>query len=158
VGRQEKETPDEVIVREMDANDRAAWAEMRSALWPDDTPQAHAAAIDELLKSDANWGFVAEILYDGIVGFAEVAIRNYANGCDSRPVAFLEGIWVRPELRRRGIGSSLVRHAEALLVSQGFRELGSDTEINNRASQKAHLAWGFSETERVVYFRKTLKG
>lgn len=141
----------------MDADDRAAWVDLRNALWPDDTPQAHAGMIDELLRSDENWGLVAEMPDGEIVGFAEVAIRKYANGCDTRPVAFLEGIWVRPELRRRGIGASLVRHAEALLISHGFRELGSDTEINNRASQEAHLAWGFSETERVVYFRKTLK-
>jgi aminoglycoside 6'-N-acetyltransferase I len=92
-----------------------------------------------------------------IAGFAEVAIRKYANGCDTRPVAFLEGIWVKPELRRRGIGASLIGHAETFLASRGFRELGSDTYIDNRASQDAHRAWGFSETERVVYFRKILK-
>jgi len=89
-----------------------------------------------------------------IAGFAEVAVRKYANGCDTRPVAFLEGISVKPELRRRGIGASLIRHAEALLAERGFRELRSDTYIDDRQSQAAHLAWGFSETERVVYFRK----
>lgn len=146
-----------VAIREMDARDRAAWAEMRTALWPDETPQAHAEAISELLNSDENWGFVAETLDGEITGFAEVAIRKYANGCDTRPVAFLEGIWVKPEFRRRGIGAALIAHAEALLVPQGFRELGSDTQIDNRPSQDAHRAWGFSETERVVYFRKILK-
>ncbi len=34
--------------------------------------------------------------------------------------------------------------------------MGSDTEIENGASQAAHSAWGFCETERVVYFRKLL--
>lgn len=29
-------------------------------------------------------------------------------------------------------------------------------QLVNQASQAAHRAWGFSETERVVYFRKTL--
>jgi len=69
---------------------------------------------------------------------------------------FLEGIWVRPKFRRQGIGARLIRHIEAFLVSQGFRELGSDTQIDNLESQIAHRAWGFSETERVVYFRKDL--
>ena len=49
-----------------------------------------------------------------------------------------------------------LRASEALLVERGFRELGSDTYIDNRQSQAAHLAWGFSETERVVYFLKIL--
>lgn len=142
----------------MNADDRAAWAEMRHSLWPDDAAQAHTEAIDEMLKSNEYWGFAAETLDGDLVGFAEVAIRKYANGCDTRPVAFLEGIWVKPEVRRRGIGALLVGHAEAFLGSNGFRELGSDTEISNSASQEAHLAWGFSETERVVYFRKILKG
>lgn len=43
-----------ITIREMDTKDRAAWAKVRIALWPDDTPQAHAEAIDELLKSDEN--------------------------------------------------------------------------------------------------------
>jgi aminoglycoside 6'-N-acetyltransferase I len=100
-----------ITVREMDTKDRAAWAKMRFALWPDDTPQAHAEAIGELLESDGNWGFIAEMPNGESAGFAEVAIRKYANGCDTRPVGFLEGIWVKPELRRRGIGASLIGHA-----------------------------------------------
>lgn len=107
-----------------------------------------------LARGDA-WGFIAEV--DGAaIGFAEVAIRPYANGCDSQPVAFLEGIWVAEPARRRGIGAQLVAHIEAFLLARGFCELGSDTPLANRASQDAHRRWGFAETERVVYFRKPL--
>jgi aspartate racemase len=143
-------------VREMRADDRPAWAEMRGALWPDETPQAHTDMIDGLLDSGDAWNFVAETRDGRPVGFAEIAIRPYANGCETRPVPFLEGIWVNEQFRRRGIGGRLIQHAEALLWAHGFRELGSDTELDNRASQSAHRAWGFSETERVVYFRKAL--
>src|SRR5262245_8619380 len=115
---------------------------MRTALWPDETPLTHAKMIHELLG-------------DG--DFAEIAVRKYANGCNTRPVAFLEGVWVRPQFRRQGIGRRLLAHAETLLAARGFRELGSDTWIDDCTSQAAHLAWGFSETERVVYFRKILK-
>jgi hypothetical protein len=96
----------EIKVRVMDAGDRAAWAEMRAALWPDETALAHAEEIDELLAGGEAWGFVAEHSDGGAAGFAEVAIRKYANGCDSRPVAFLEGIWVRPQLRRADFANS----------------------------------------------------
>jgi aminoglycoside 6'-N-acetyltransferase I len=146
-----------VVVREMRAADRAAWAEMRAVLWPGEGSEAHLAEIDEIFKSREAWGFIAEMPADGaIAGFAEIAIRNYANGCDTRPVAFLEGIWVRPALRRRGIGGRLIRYAEAFLIARGWRELGSDTLFDNDASQAAHRDWGFSETERVIYFRKIL--
>jgi ribosomal protein S18 acetylase RimI-like enzyme len=89
-------------------------------------------------------------------GFAEIAIRPYADGCDSQPVPFLEGIWVKAELRRQGIGARLIKHIETFLTARGFRELGSDTPIDNDASQAAHLGWKFTETERVIYFRKDL--
>ena len=147
----------EFAVRQMSVNDRVIWAEMRIALWPDEALPAHTATIDELLGDNDVWGLIAEATDGGAVGFAEIAMRKYANGCDTQPVAFLEGVWVNPQFRRRGIGTRLIAHAEALLAARGFRELGSDTQINNHASQAAHVAWGFSETERVVYFRKLLK-
>ena len=145
-----------ILVREMQVSDRAAWAQMRSALWPDETKAAHAEMIETLLRSKDAWGFIAEM--DGTpAGFAELAIRDYANGCDIAPVPFLEGIWVSPLRRRQGIGARLIVHIEAFVRARGFCEMGSDTPIDNCASQAAHRSWGFSETERVVYFRKRLK-
>ena len=146
----------EFTVRQMGAADKAAWAKMRSALWPDHVPQAHAKMIDDLLNDQDMWGFVAQAANGKALGFAEIAIRKYANGCDTRPVAFLEGVWVRPQFRRRGVGARLIAHIEAFLVEHGFRELGSDAGMNNVGSHAAHFSWGFSETERVVYFRKIL--
>jgi aminoglycoside 6'-N-acetyltransferase I len=147
----------EFIVRQMGTSDRLIWAEMRTALWPDETPPEHDKTVDELLGDRDFLALIAETTDDTAVGFAEIAVRKYANGCDTQPVAFLEGVWVKPQFRRRGIGAGLIAHAEALLAARGFRELGSDTWIEDRTSQAAHLAWGFSETERVVYFRKILK-
>jgi aminoglycoside 6'-N-acetyltransferase I len=146
----------EFLIREMTTADRAAWAEMRAELWPSEPADAHFAAIEGILNSGDAWGFIAEAPECASVGFAEIAIRKYANGCDTQPVPFLEGIWVKPIFRRRGVGAQLIGYAEAALASRGFRELGSDTELHNRTSQAAHLSWGFAETERVVYFRKEL--
>jgi aminoglycoside 6'-N-acetyltransferase I len=146
---------DHCIVRAARAADRAAWAAMRAALWPEEDTEALMRGIDALLARGDAWGFIAEI--DGTaIGFAEVATRPYANGCDSQPVAFLEGIWIAEPARRRGIGKQLIAHIEAFLLARGFRELGSDTQLANLASQDAHRRWGFAETERVVYFRKLL--
>ncbi|HEY1504826.1 MAG TPA: GNAT family N-acetyltransferase [Stellaceae bacterium] len=128
---------------------------MRVALWPEEDAEAHGRGIDALLARGDAWGFIAEI-EGAAAGFAEVAIRPYANGCDSQPVAFLEGIWVAESARRRGVGAHLIAHLEAFLRARDFTELGSDTPLDNLASQDAHRGWGFAETERVVYFRKRL--
>ena len=145
-----------IAVREMRATDRAAWSKMRSALWPQESPQVHGAWIDEILDSGDAWGFIAETSEGRPAGFAEIALRKYANGCDSRPVPFLEGIWVEAELRRQGFGKALIQHVADFLMTRGFSELGSDSELDNHLSHASHRGWGFAETERVVYFRKIL--
>jgi aminoglycoside 6'-N-acetyltransferase I len=147
--------PIDLRIRVMDASDRLAWAEMRAALWPEPSGEEHAHDIDDVLRSDRAWGFIAEA--GGTwAGFAELAIRDYANGCISRPVPFLEGIFVRQEFRRRAVGARLIAFVEAFAAARGFTEIGSDTEITNSGSRAAHRHWGFVETERVVYFRKVL--
>ena len=85
-----------------------------------------------------------------------MSLRPYANGCDGRPVAFLEAIWVAPEARRTGVGRALVDHLGAVARGAGLDELGSDALIDNHVSHAAHRAWGFDETERVVCFRRAL--
>jgi aminoglycoside 6'-N-acetyltransferase I len=129
---------------------------MRGVLWPDEAAADLAHGIDQILTS-GDWGFVAETRDGMPIGFAEVAIRKYANGCETAPVPFLEGIWVREEFRRQGVSARLIRHVEAFLIARGFTELGSDALIGNLDSHAAHAAWGFSETERVVCFRKSLR-
>lgn len=141
----------------MTAADQKLWSEMRAALWPEETAEQHFRGLDTVLRGGQYWAFVAEAPGGRAVGFAEISLRRYANGCDSQPVPFLEGIWVDPQFRRQSIGAELLRHIEAFVMARGFHELGSDALIGNTASHAAHHACGFSETERVVYFRKVLQ-
>jgi aminoglycoside 6'-N-acetyltransferase I len=89
-------------------------------------------------------------------GFAEVGARPFADGCATSPVAYLEGWYVDPDLRRQAVGAQLIRGAEAWARSRGYRELASDTQLDNVVSQRAHERLGFSETERLVLYRKAL--
>jgi aminoglycoside 6'-N-acetyltransferase I len=143
-------------IRKMDPSDRDTWLEMRAGLWPEDDRALHAGEVEAILAGDDAWGFIAASPGGTPAAFAEVSIRRYANGCDSRPVPFLEAIYVRPPFRRQGAGARLIAHIETFLTTRGFRELGSDALIDNHDSHAAHRGWGFSETERVVYFRKLL--
>src|SRR5580704_14299136 len=143
-----------VAIRQVERTDRGAWARLRHALWPEENLAAHASAIDRVLASEDEWAFLAIGDNGKAVAFAEIAIRKYANGCESQPVPFLEGIWVDARHRRGGIGSALVAHVERFVAARGFREIGSDALIENVVSHAAHAAWGFVETERVVCYRK----
>ena len=91
------------------------------------------------------------------IWFVEVALRSdYVSGTETSPVGFLEGIFVRPEFRRRGVARTLVATAEQWASSVGCSEFASDAAIENAASHSLHAALGFVETERVVFFRKSL--
>ena len=99
---------------------------------------------------------VAEKPSEGLVGFAELSLRPYAEDCRTSPVAFLEGWYVTPSMRRQGVGRALVRAAEEWGRAQGCREFGSDTQFDNSASIAAHLALGFDDAGALRSFRKDL--
>jgi len=102
--------------------------------------------------------FLAEDGAGTVVGFIEVSVRDFADGCDSMPIPHVEGWYVEPAARRQSVGRSLMNAAEAWARERGFTELASDTELHNTASQSAHGGCGFEEVERLVKFRKSLGG
>jgi len=88
-------------------------------------------------------------------GFAEVSVRHdYVNGCGESPVAILEGIFVVPAYRRRGAARALLAAVEGWARTARLAALASDAPVENTASQAMHSALGFTETERVVFYRK----
>ena len=92
----------------------------------------------------------------GLAGFAEVGARSVADGCETSPVAYLEGWFVDADMRRQGVGAALIHAAEAWAREKGFREFASDAELENIQSQQAHVALGFREVERAVLYLRTL--
>jgi aminoglycoside 6'-N-acetyltransferase I len=133
--------------------DFASIAPLRLALWPD-SPIEELTAI---VAAQPDYLVLVASEEDAPVGFAEVSLRrDYVNGCDASPVAFLEGIYVTPTHRKRGIARALVKAALDWARERGIDEFASDALLDNGASHAFHKAVGFAETERVVYFRLPL--
>lgn len=132
-----------------------AWLLMRAALWGEDA-EDRDEALAMLEAPDIYCVFLARE-DDRTIAFAEAAIRtDYVNGCDTSPVLFLEGIYVDPEYRKRGVARSLVNACAKWGRDHGLLEFASDAAIDNEASHAMHQALGFEETERVVYFKRSL--
>lgn len=51
----------------------------------------------------------------------------------------------------------LVAAAERWALARGCSEFASDAHLDNTASHAMHARLGFTETERVVFFRKPLQ-
>jgi aminoglycoside 6'-N-acetyltransferase I len=147
-----------LVIRPVEQGDAAIWERMRTALWPDDTG-GHAADIARFFSPQRSEPLEALLACSGSgapLGFVELSVRPHAVGCTSDRVAFVEGWYVEPGHRRRGVGAALMRAAEEWGRAQKCTELGSDTQLWNESSIDAHKALGFEEVERLVAFRKSL--
>jgi aminoglycoside 6'-N-acetyltransferase I len=136
--------------------DDRAWLALRSALWPNVPEAAHLCEMAEVL---ARGHYIRLALTDSgaAVGLVEASKRaDYVNGTGSSPVAFLEGLYVEPGYRRKGVARALVDSVVKWALTQGCKELASDSLLDNTDAHAAHRALGFEETERVVYFRRAL--
>jgi aminoglycoside 6'-N-acetyltransferase I len=146
----------DVRIREIVEADRGEWTRMRDALWPGSLTDHQAETAAHFAESRQTPVVLIAEVSGRPAGFLELDYRKYAPGCASSPVPFIEGWWVEPALRGRGIGRALVAAAEARARAEGYREMASDSEIDNAGGIGAHLACGYEEIERVVCFRRSL--
>jgi aminoglycoside 6'-N-acetyltransferase I len=143
-------------IRPVEPTDRAEWLRMRLNLWGG-AAEEHTHDIDTYFATiQSGVTFVVERTGGRLCGFIEVSLRNYAEGCQTSPVAYIEGWHVDEESRRRTLGTRLVQAAEAWARRHGLQEIVSDTQIENAVSIQAHKVLGYEEVERIVCFRKAL--
>jgi aminoglycoside 6'-N-acetyltransferase I len=148
-----------VIVRSIRPNDTETWAALRARLWRSAAADELAAEAQAFLEGKTLPTIAAVFLAEDDttpVGFIELALRSFSDGCESMPVPHVEGWYVEPFARGRGVGRALMQAAEDWARGGGFTELASDTEPWNERSIAAHARCGFRETERLVKFCKSL--
>ena len=146
-----------MIARPVTPDEYEEWLSMRQALWPEADQVQHRKEMATVVSNAERYGvFVCEDGQSTLVGFAEVSLREWAEGCLSSPVGYLEGWYVVEQSRRRGVGGALLSACEDWARSRGCTEMASDTDIGNDASEAAHLNCGFVIVGRVVAFRKVL--
>ncbi|MCZ6916426.1 MAG: GNAT family N-acetyltransferase, partial [Gemmatimonadetes bacterium] len=128
-------------------------------LWPDAEPGEHADAIARYFAGTLREPIMVLFAEDGHArpkGFVELSLRAYAEGCKSDNVAYVEGWYVAPDARGRGVGRALIEAAEDWARGQGCTELASDAQSKNVVSAATHEALGFSEVGQIRCFRKVL--
>jgi aminoglycoside 6'-N-acetyltransferase I len=139
--------------------EQTGWLRLRTLLWQQSSEDELRAEMGLLVAHpDKYVQFMSYSQDRQPLGLVEASLRtDFVNGTTSSPVAFLEGLYVVPDARRNGIGRDLVGAVVAWGLAAGCTELASDALIENKLSHTVHKALGFAETERVVYFRRSLR-
>jgi aminoglycoside 6'-N-acetyltransferase I len=153
--------PGGVRILPVDASNAGSWCAMRREMgpgWLTDDFEALAAEYLATGRVQRLPHLVVLAVGEGeeALGFAEVSLREYAEGCLSSPVGYLEGWFVAPAARGRGVGRLLVRACERWAADRGCTEFASDAELENGVSLRAHAALGFEAVADVRLFRKPI--
>ena len=150
-------THDNMKTRLIDAGDRDEWLRMRRALWPESAVDTlEAEMVDILADQDNQAVFVTAKSTGNLGAFIEVSIHPHAIGCQTRNVGYIEGWYVDPDLRRSGVGQSLMAAAESWARAKGCREMASDSLFGIDLGIAAHQACGYTTTAKLVHFMKQL--
>lgn len=144
------------MIKQAGIYDSKIVAELAMLLWPDNEINDLEKEMIEYIISD-NGAIFIYFNETEPVGFAQCNLRNdYVEGTESSPVGYLEGIFVKFEYRKSGIGKKLLIQCEKWAKGMGCSEFASDCELNNIESLKFHLKLGFEEANRIICFKKNL--
>ncbi len=144
------------MIRKADISDLPALTSLAQKLWPEHGTEDLESGLRSILEKSAGAFFLAQE-NAAAVGFAQCQLRHdYVEGTQSSPVGYLEGIFVEPAFRGKGLAKQLLCACEAWAAEQGCGEFASDCELTNVESLKFHLCMGFSEANRIICFTKKL--
>ena len=117
-----------VIVRNIEPADAPVWEALRRDLWPDGA-EDHAPEIAMFFAGtleEPSAVLVAESSVGEIIGFVELAIRADVAGLEGKRVGYVEGLYVIPEVRQRGLARKLLQASRNWARQQKCTAFASD--------------------------------
>ena len=145
-----------IRIQALEQDQEAALVQLMCELWPESTLEREQAYLRSIRQSNVD-SFFLLMKNDHPEGFIQLKVRtDYVEGATSSPIAYVEGIYIRSTLRRKGWAAKLIQQAEFWAKEKGLNQLASDAEINNLSSIDFHKHLGFQEANRIVCFIKEL--
>ena len=117
-----------IIVRDITVADAPAWEALRRDLWPEGA-EDHGPEIAEFFAgtlAEPDAVLVAESAAHGMIGFAELSIRNDVAGIENQRAGYVEGLYVIPEMRWHGVAKALLQASRDWARQQKCTAFASD--------------------------------
>ncbi|HUJ32170.1 MAG TPA: GNAT family N-acetyltransferase [Candidatus Acidoferrum sp.] len=117
-----------MTIRNARPSDAPAWEAMRCKLWPDGAAE-HADEIADFFADGAKEPcavLVAEDEPGRLIGVAELSLRDDVAGLAGERTGYVEGLYVVPEWRSRGIAQKLLREAKLWAYKNNCTAFASD--------------------------------
>jgi aminoglycoside 6'-N-acetyltransferase I len=118
----------QILIRDVTPGDASLWEALRCDLWPDgasdhvsEIAMFFAGTLDEPVAV-----MMAECLSGTIVGFVELSIRADVAGLEGKRIGYVEGLYVKPEFRQRGIAKKLLQTSRQWARHQQCTGFASD--------------------------------
>jgi hypothetical protein len=128
-------------IRSFKETDTAAVSALWQEIFPDDPPHdAPAIVIKQKLECQPELFFVGE--FDGAI------VGTVLSGYDGHR-GWLYSVAVSPKLRRQGLGTKLIRHAEHALNAIGCTKINLQVRSTNAAVVAFYKELGYHVEERI---------
>ena len=153
-----QESNNTVKLLKIDREDFTVWKEMRNALYKGVDDKFHNEEMNWIYQADDKAAFFILTAQNDITGFTELSIRNTVDGCIGDHIGYLEGLYLKPEYRQQQLGLETVNEAIIWFKAHDCNVIATDTELVNTEAQSFFSHIGFSETWKIVQFKKDLRG
>ncbi|MEM0049606.1 MAG: ribosomal protein S18-alanine N-acetyltransferase [Candidatus Bathyarchaeia archaeon] len=137
--------PSQVIVRRAEKSDLKALYEIEVECFRE---EAFPLRYLKLFLSDAAFITLVMVLEDRIIGYVTARIENFEGKC----MGHIYSIAVKPEYRRRGIGSRLLESVEEILREKGAKVCYLETRKDNVAAINFYLKHEYRVFEVLVNY------
>ncbi|MFD2043281.1 aminoglycoside 6'-N-acetyltransferase [Ornithinibacillus salinisoli] len=130
--------------------------DMAMALWPGHDFTELKEEFSDHINSDKSH-VLLWLQEEEPIAFIYLSIRtDYVEGAISSPTGYVEGIYVKPNYRRKGISNKLFNEGKKWMLEKGCKQVGSDIEYDNTVSYDFHTGIGFKESGRLITFIQDL--